>query len=46
MVVSGVFISTALTLIVVPVFYSLLGKYTQSPEAVSRELERLQDAHS
>ena len=42
-IVSGVFIATALTLVVVPVFYSLLAPYTRSPHAVARELEALQD---
>lgn len=35
----GVFISTLLTLYVVPVFYHLICKNTGSPEAIAKELE-------
>lgn len=38
---SGVFVSTALTLFVVPVFYHLLGRHTASPGAVKAQLARL-----
>ncbi len=38
----GVSISALLTLFVVPGFYKLLARRTTSPEAVSKELERLQ----
>ncbi|HSM11873.1 MAG TPA: efflux RND transporter permease subunit [Lysobacter sp.] len=42
-VIFGVSFSTLLSLFVVPVFYVLLAKYTRSPEAVSRELEKLEE---
>ncbi len=38
---SGVTIASFLTLFVVPAFYHLLARRTGSPEAVTRELERL-----
>ena len=41
-VVFGVAFSTLLSLFVVPAFYSLLAKYTHSPEALAHELERLE----
>ena len=37
-VIFGVAVSTFLSLFVVPAFYRLLAPYTQSPEAVAREL--------
>ncbi len=39
-IVFGVMLSTALSLFVVPAIYLRLARYTGSPEAVSRELER------
>jgi multidrug efflux pump len=44
-VVFGVAFSTALSLFVVPAFYALLAPYTRSPQAVGRELERLETDH-
>lgn len=41
-IVGGVFITTFLTLFVVPVFYNLLAPYTRSPKAVEVELEAMQ----
>jgi multidrug efflux pump len=41
-VVFGVTVSTLLTLFVVPVFYDLLARFTRSPEAVSRDIERFE----
>ncbi|MGY1423984.1 efflux RND transporter permease subunit [Lysobacter sp. A289] len=41
-IIFGVSLSTLLSLFVVPAFYVLLAKYTRSPHAVSRELERLE----
>ncbi|GAB3748543.1 efflux RND transporter permease subunit [Lysobacter olei] len=38
-VIAGVSFSTLLSLVVVPVFYVLLARYSRSPEAVTRELE-------
>ncbi|WP_119718901.1 efflux RND transporter permease subunit [Cognatilysobacter tabacisoli] len=43
-VIFGVSFSTLLSLYVVPAFYLLLAKYTQSPEAVAHELEKLEAA--
>jgi multidrug efflux pump len=43
-VVFGVAISAVLTLFVVPALYSVLARYTRSPEAVSREIEALRGA--
>ena len=40
-IVGGVFITTLLTLFVVPVFYNLFAPYTRSPKAVENELELL-----
>jgi multidrug efflux pump len=45
-IVSGVLIATGLTLIVVPVLYSILAPYTRSPNAVERELQSLQEAQA
>ncbi|MDQ3268644.1 MAG: efflux RND transporter permease subunit [Pseudomonadota bacterium] len=42
-VIFGVSFSTLLSLFVVPAFYVLRARYTRSPEAVSRELERLEE---
>jgi multidrug efflux pump len=39
-IVSGVIVSTAITLFVIPTFYALLARGTGSPLAVTRELER------
>jgi len=44
-IVCGVLLSTALSLFVVPAMYLRLAHYTGSPEAVSRELEKLDAAH-
>jgi multidrug efflux pump len=44
-IVFGVLLSTALSLFVVPAIYLRLARYTGSPEAVSRELEKLDAAH-
>ena len=41
-VIAGVAFSTALSLFVVPAFYTLLAPYTRSPEAVARKLEQLE----
>jgi multidrug efflux pump len=41
-VIFGVSFSTLLSLFVVPAFYLLLARYTRSPEALKRELERLE----
>ncbi|MCM2337067.1 MAG: efflux RND transporter permease subunit, partial [Pseudomonas sp.] len=41
-VIFGVSFSTLLSLYVVPAFYLLLAKYTQSPEAVAHRLEELE----
>ncbi|HEV8694990.1 MAG TPA: efflux RND transporter permease subunit [Lysobacter sp.] len=41
-VIFGVSFSTLLSLFVVPTFYSLLARYTRSPEAVAHELEKLE----
>jgi multidrug efflux pump len=38
-VFSGVLVSTALTLFIVPAFYNLLAKYTRSPGAIAAEME-------
>ncbi len=39
-IVFGVTVATMLTLFVVPVFYDLLARFTRSPEAVARDIER------
>ena len=44
-IVFGVMLSTALSLFVVPAIYLRLARYTGSPEAVTRELEKLDAAH-
>ncbi len=44
-VVFGVLLSTLLSLFVVPTFYLLLARFTDSPDAVTRELDRLDHAH-
>jgi multidrug efflux pump len=41
-VIFGVSFSTLLSLFVVPVFYTVLAKYTRSPDAVAHELEKLE----
>ncbi|MDR1076763.1 MAG: efflux RND transporter permease subunit [Xanthomonadaceae bacterium] len=41
-IIFGVSVSTLLSLFVVPAFYSLLAPFTRSPQAVARELERLE----
>lgn len=41
-IVSGVAFATILTLFVVPAFYALLAPYTRSPDALARELEKLE----
>ena len=41
-VIAGVAFSTLLSLFVVPAFYALLAPYTQSPDAVSHRLEKLE----
>ena len=40
-VVFGVAFSTLLSLFVVPAFYSLLAKYTRSPEDLAHQLDTL-----
>lgn len=42
-VFGGVTLATLLTLIIVPVFYDMLAKYTKSPEHVSKELNDMED---
>src|SRR5690606_20174493 len=41
-IIFGVSFSTLLSLYVVPAFYALLAPFTRSPDAVARELERLE----
>jgi multidrug efflux pump len=41
-IVFGVTLATMLTLFVVPVFYDLLARFTKSPEAVAREIEKFE----
>jgi multidrug efflux pump len=41
-VVFGVTVATMLTLFVVPAFYDLLARFTRSPEAVARDIERFE----
>ncbi len=43
---AGVLVATALTLIVVPVFYNVLAKYTTSPKTVARRLESMQETQA
>jgi len=45
-IVFGVTVATMLTLFVVPVFYDLLARFTRSPEAVSRDIERFESEES
>jgi multidrug efflux pump len=40
-----VIFSTALTLFVVPAFYSLLARFTRSPGAVAAEISELERRH-
>lgn len=40
-IVSGVSFATLISLFVVPTFYRLLARFTQSPETLAREVERL-----
>jgi len=42
-VIFGVSFSTLLSLFVVPAFYSLLARYTRSPEAIAHELNKLEE---
>lgn len=42
-VIFGVALSTLLSLFVVPAFYLLFARFTGSPQAVGRELDRLED---
>jgi multidrug efflux pump len=44
-IVFGVLLSTILSLFLVPAIYLRLARYTGSPEAVTRELEKLDAAH-
>lgn len=39
-IVFGVSIATMLTLLVVPAFYDLMARFTRSPDATAREIER------
>jgi multidrug efflux pump len=39
-ILSGVIVGTLFTLFIVPAAYDLVGKYTDSPEAVARRLEQ------
>ncbi len=41
-IVFGVTVATMLTLFVVPVFYDILARFTRSPEAVAREIEKFE----
>jgi len=41
-IIAGVAFSTLLSLYVVPAFYNLLAPYTRSPEALGRELDKLE----
>jgi multidrug efflux pump len=41
-IVFGVTFATMLTLFVVPVFYDLVARFTRSPEAVARDIERFE----
>jgi len=41
-IVFGVTVATMLTLFIVPVFYDMLARFTRSPEAVSKEIERFE----
>lgn len=44
-IVFGVLVSTALTLLVVPVAYEMLARWTGSPEARAREIEAWESVH-
>jgi len=39
-IVFGVTVATMMTLFVVPVFYDMLARFTRSPEAVAKDIER------
>jgi multidrug efflux pump len=41
-IVFGVTVATLLTLFVVPVFYDLLARFTRSPDAIARDIERFE----
>lgn len=41
-IIFGVSVSTLLSLFVVPAFYAWVAKYTQSPETIAHELDKLQ----
>jgi multidrug efflux pump len=41
-ITTGVALSTLLSLFIVPTLYTFVARYTRSPEAVARELERQQ----
>jgi multidrug efflux pump len=41
-IISGVLFSTLLSLFVVPAFYVLLARFTRSPEAIAKEIRRLE----
>jgi multidrug efflux pump len=41
-IVFGVTVATMLTLFVVPVFYDIVARFTRSPEAVAREIEKFE----
>lgn len=45
-IVFGVTVATMLTLFVVPVFYDILARFTRSPEAVAKEIERFESEES
>lgn len=42
-ILAGVTLATFLTLFVVPAFYQLLARFTRSPEALTREIARLEE---
>ncbi len=42
-IAAGVALATFLTLFVVPAFYRLLARFTRSPEALTREIARLEE---
>ena len=44
-VFAGVLVSTALTLFVVPAFYDLLARYTNSPGHIAREMAEWERQH-
>ena len=43
---NGSAVSAVLTLFVVPALYSVLARFTRSPEAVSREIKALRGAET